>query len=317
MRCLFRICRYVAVLLALMTLHEAAHAQNCTFSVGYTDFGTISALQTEPQDIVGGIHILCTGYSTPMVRMCLNISATAPRQLIGPNGAVLNYNLYVDPDHNSVWGSVTAPNTAPLILDLPVYPSGNVWANEPFYGRIPPKQNVAVGTYTQPFTATDTYFVYVGYSGTPPNCATSTAPFKTAPFTVTANVGVDCDISATPMRFGSTSLLNESLQATSRVTVTCVTGVDFFVDLDGGTTPGGSITQRKLLLEGGADTIDYQLYLGSSRAEIWGDGSNGTVRWGAIGTGTAHSMTVYGLVPPQPSKTPGRYTDTITATVSF
>ncbi|AQH03692.1 hypothetical protein A9R05_32285 (plasmid) [Burkholderia sp. KK1] len=314
---LFRIARWVAVLVVLLFAHHAARAQSCTFSVGYTNFGTISAIRTEPEDIVGGIHILCSGYSTPMVRMCLNISATAPRQLLGPDGAALNYNLYVDPDHVGVWGSVTAPSTTPLILDFPVHQGGQVWANEPFYGRIPPNQNVPVGSYTQAFSATDTYFVFIGYSGTPPNCATSTAPYTTAPFMVTATVGSDCDISATPMRFANARLLRNPLLATSSLTVTCTAGLNYAIELDAGTTPGGSVTQRKLLLDSGADTIDYQLYLDSARTQIWADGTNGTWRLVSTSSGTTRQFTVYGLVPPQPAKTPGRYTDTITVTVSF
>jgi spore coat protein U-like protein len=119
------------------------------------------------------------------------------------------------------------------------------------------------------------------------------------------------------MRFASTSLLKDSLLATSSVTVTCVWGSNFYVELDGGTTTGGTVSQRKLSLAGGADTIDYQLYLDSNRTSIWGDGTNGTWRLMSSGTGVARKYTVYGLVPPQSAKAPGKYTDTITATVSF
>jgi spore coat protein U-like protein len=307
--------RFIVVLLLLAPC--AAQAQNCNFTVGYTDFGSINAVSSEPADIVGGIAIYCSGFSTPMVRMCLNLGLTDQRQLRSATNTPLSYNLYVDPDHIGVWGSVTAPGTQPLILDLPVHPSGNVWANEPFYGRIPPHQNVPAAQYSMDFSAAQTTFIYVGYSGTPPDCKTASSPYKSAAFEVRANVGIDCEISAAPMSFPDTGLLNRPLFAVSSITVTCTTGTSYYVDMDGGTTPGGTMPQRKLQRSNGPETIDYQLYLDAARTQIWGDGSRGTWRLGSDGTGTPHTNSVYGTVPIQPSKPAGHYSDTITATVIF
>ena len=308
----------VAWLFALFALPGAAHAQTCTFSVGYTDFGTIDMLDTEPADVVGAVIIHCSGYTTPMLRLCLNIDATKERKLLGPSGATLNYNLFVDPDHVSVWGSVLTPNTVPYILDLPVHPSGNVWAQEPFYGRIPPRQPVPPGTYTMTFSAAETYFVYVGYSGTAPECSTATSPYKSAPFNVTATVGIDCNIVATPLSFGETTTLSQALMATSSVTVTCVSGAPYTVMLDAGTTQGATVAARKLArVEGGDETIDYQIFYDPARAEIWGDGTNGTSVAKNVGTGSAQSFTLYGEVFPQQIGAAGHYHDTVTATIVF
>lgn len=303
---------------AMLAWTCAARGQTCSFSVGYTDFGTVNTLGNEPADVVGAVIIYCSGYSTPMVRMCLNISTMEDRKLTGPSGATINYNLYVDPDHVNVWGSVLNPGTVPYILDLPVHSSGKIWAQEPFYGRIPPRQKVPAGTYTHTFSAADTFFVYVGYTGTPPDCSTATTPSQPAPFNVSATVGTNCNISATPLAFADTTLLDQALVATSRVRVTCVSGTSFTVALDGGTTQGGTIAARKLArTEGGAETIDYQIYSDAARVQIWGDGTNGTAVAQGVGTGAAQTFTVYGQVPPQPGKAAGHYHDTITATIGF
>ncbi|MDR5830545.1 spore coat protein U domain-containing protein [Caballeronia sp. LP006] len=313
----FRPVRYALVFLVLCALSGAARSQTCTFSVGYTDFGSIDVTDTEPADIVGGIHILCSGYSTAMVRMCLNIGHTDSRTLIGPSGATLNYNLYVDPDHQGVWGSVTAPDTVPLTLDLPVHPGGKVWEHEPFYGRIPPNQPVPNGTYTMPFSASDTYFVYVGYTGTPPDCKTATAPYTSGPFTVTATVGPTCTIDASPLVFREASLLDQPIEATSSLRVTCVSGMPFSVALDRGMTPGATTTNRKLARQGGTETIDYQLYIDPTHKVPWADGTNGTTMAFNTGTGQPQTLVVYGQVPAQESKPPGRYRDTIMALIVF
>jgi spore coat protein U-like protein len=308
--------RRLMIVLTLL-LPGALHAQSCTFSVGSTDFGAISAIRSEPEDIVGAVSIYCSGYSTPMIRMCLNIGFADQRQLTGTTGEKLNYNLYVDPDHVGIWGSVTAPSTVPLILDLPVHPSGNIWAHEPFYGRIPPNQTVSPGQYSMSFGNAQTYFVYVGYNGTPPDCSTATAPYQTVSFEVQAAVGVDCDITATPLTFPDTGLINRPLSAVSTVDVTCTSGAAFTIELDGGTTPGASMLRRRMIRAGGTDTVDYQLYIDPQHTNIWGDGSYGTSHIAAVGTGTMHSYTVHGRVPAQTSVPAGNYSDVITATVSF
>ncbi len=97
---------------------------------------------------------------------------------------------------------------------------------------------------------------------------------------MTANVGVDCDITTTPMTFPDTGLLDRMLSTTNQVTVTCTQGTAFYIELDSGN-----------------DKIDYQLYMSSQRTLIWGDGTGGTEKIGSYGSGSEQTYTVYGLVP--------------------
>ena len=69
------------------------------------------------------------------------------------------------------------------------------------------------------------------------------------------------------------------------------------------------------------DTIPYKLYKDSGRLNAWGDSGTNTLT-GQIGAGTAVSVTqkypVYGRVlGTDLNKTPDRYADTVTVTVTY
>lgn len=59
-------------------------------------------------------------------------------------------------------------------------------------------------------------------------------------------------------------------------------------------------------------TLAYALYQDSAHTINWGN----TVSTGT-GNGSAQTLTVYGEVPAGQSVTPGAYTDTITATITY
>jgi spore coat protein U-like protein len=64
----------------------------------------------------------------------------------------LNYNLFVNAGRSTVWGD-GAPGTSTVFLK-------NVKKNHPavatIYGRVPPGQNVSVGSYSDSLTVTIT-----------------------------------------------------------------------------------------------------------------------------------------------------------------
>ncbi len=68
---------------------------------------------------------------------------------------------------------------------------------------------------------------------------------------------------------------------------------------------------------GGASTVGYQLYQDSAHSQVWGSTTGaGANVYAGTGSGSAQSVSVYGLVP-SANSTPGSYSDTITATVSY
>ena len=68
-----------------------------------------------------------------------------------------------------------------------------------------------------------------------------------------------------------------------------------------------------------ADYVNYELYSDSGRTDPW-TSETPVTGTGIVSGGAAskdQTVTVYGRVPPQNTPTPGDYTDTVTATVTF
>jgi spore coat protein U-like protein len=60
----------------------------------------------------------------------------------------LNYELYKDSSHSTVWG-----NTTGTTLDIPAAPNRNS-RDFPVYGRVAAAQDATVGSYTDTVVAT-------------------------------------------------------------------------------------------------------------------------------------------------------------------
>ena len=143
---------------------------------------------------------------------------------------------------------------------------------------------------------------------------------KTATFLVSLNVQSDCAITANPLAFGNagSALAITAISQNTTLSVTCTTGTNYSVALDKGTTTGSLVTARLLVGSGSnTSTVQYQLYSTSGGSgTIWGDATGGTPVTGT-GTGSAVSLTVYGVVPAQPIPVVDTYTSTETATITF
>jgi spore coat protein U-like protein len=63
-------------------------------------------------------------------------------------------------------------------------------------------------------------------------------------------------------------------------------------------------------------TVTYGLYRDSARSQAWGS-TAGVDTVSGTGTGLTQTLTVYGRVAPQTTPTPGTYSDTIIATVTY
>ena len=137
-----------------------------------------------------------------------------------------------------------------------------------------------------------------------------------APIAVSLTLQNTCAITTSPVAFGTVTTLAAALPASGSVTVTCTSnGGSYTVAFNGGTTAGGTISQRKLT--NGTDTINYNLYTTTGYTAVLGDGTTGQTV-GGTGNGAAQVYNVYGQTAAnQNSKSVGTYTDTVTATVTF
>ena len=322
--------RAVAALLwVLMVLApDVTQAQlGCWIGMGSIHFGNVNQIGAPATTANGTMSLSCAGASQPYVRVCIALgtpegSSWDPRYLNGQDRAQLAYNIYRDPGYTQIWGSELSLASASRAVDL-VMNYGTGYTTVPYYARVPVQGDAHVGTYNTTFTyARDAAVRAVEYSGSPPNCSSVMPVVSRFEFGVWANVVADCAVSASTLDFGvAKTLERRPTRATSTVSLRCTSGVAYSIALDAGTASGATVAERRMTRDGGAETLAYGLYSDAARRRIWGDGSSGSQTVSGTGSGThrTESHTVYGELElgRDDAPTSGRYTDTITVTVTF
>jgi spore coat protein U-like protein len=142
----------------------------------------------------------------------------------------------------------------------------------------------------------------------------------TTTFLVTANIDVNCLITATQLDFGpyQPHVANATvpLDGQSEITVTCTNGGNWVVGLDQGQFPSATVTTRQMAGPSGS-SLQYALFSDAARSVNWGN-TVGVDTVSGLGTGGPEILIVYGRVAAgQTSAIAGGYTDTITATITF
>jgi len=132
-------------------------------------------------------------------------------------------------------------------------------------------------------------------------------------FNVTATVQATCLISASNLGFGTYT--GTLIDLTTTVSVTCTNSTAYNVGLNAGTAAGATVTTRAMSGPGGA-TLDYALYQDAGHTTNWGN-TVGTDTKSGTGSGSAQSFTVYGRLTAGQYPSPGSYSDTITATITY
>ena len=115
-----------------------------------------------------------------------------------------------------------------------------------------------------------------------------------------------CGVDVKPLAFGTIDV-TETSEATGEVVVDCDEGASFSVAID---ATGGK--GRMTAASGG---LAYELYQNAGRSIPWGSGS--LERPSQASAGSPARLTIYGLIPRQPSTPPGSYLDQLTVTLSF
>ena len=130
-----------AVAAGLIALAGNAHAACTIFTAVGPAFGAYDALSPAPLDAVGTISYLCTP-PRPTVQISAGSSGSYSARTMRSGAATLRYNLYVDAARTMIWGD----GSAGTFTDSPN--PGNVTRSIPVYGRIPPNQDAASGSYS-------------------------------------------------------------------------------------------------------------------------------------------------------------------------
>jgi spore coat protein U-like protein len=137
-------------------------------------------------------------------------------------------------------------------------------------------------------------------------------------FCVANAYGQSCDIIVTSVGFGSyDSLVSSPLDTTGDINVTCDNGTSFTIKLNSGQNSGGSFHTRIMTAPSTNKKLKYNLYIDSTRIQVWGDGTGGTYTQMGIGTGILQKYTVFGRIPARQKVSVGSYSDAVTVTVEW
>ena len=138
---------------------------------------------------------------------------------------------------------------------------------------------------------------------------------------------LDCSVSVTGVAFGAYDpLITTPTASTGNVQVRCVhvgggaTRANYTIDL----STGSSNNYALRAMRSGNSLLNYNLFNSATYAQIWGNGTGGSVR-------VAYSLLVnpgnfaqnvmnhpiYGRIPAQQAADTGQYTDTILVTLTF
>lgn len=115
----------------------------CTIESSGIEFGIYDPRDPVPLDAIGGITYTCSTKIVVAIAMTAGVSGSFDRTLAG-GADRLSYNLYLDSARTKVWGDGALGTATYVDLDPPKDAAVGV----PVYGRIPARQSVAEGRYT-------------------------------------------------------------------------------------------------------------------------------------------------------------------------
>jgi spore coat protein U-like protein len=123
----------------------SATAANCTVNAQGVVFGTYDVLLSSSLDGAGTITVSCDAFASYSLALSPGQGTMTARQLQSGSG-VLAYNLYADSLRSVIWGDGTGGTG--------LVNGGGTGGSYTIYGRIPARQNVAAGTYSDSITVT-------------------------------------------------------------------------------------------------------------------------------------------------------------------
>ena len=131
-----------------------APSRSCTIETRPLSFGIYDTLAETDLDAIGQIIYTCENGNGPgrakpeergiRIEMAQGSSNSfAPRHMLGPGLGDLEYNIYLDATHRTVWGTGEGPTQAYVDTN----PPNRTTVIVPAFGRIFGRQEVAAGPY--------------------------------------------------------------------------------------------------------------------------------------------------------------------------
>lgn len=269
---------------------SSVYGANCTVKATGVNFGNYT---TKIRKVVGTVTVTCTKNHSYAIALNQGIgpgaTVTSRSMISGAN--VLGYGLYTDAARTINWGDSAGTNW--------VTGTGTGRAQKHnIYAEIPANEFSNVASYSDTITA-----------------SVEGAGIKTvnASFAVKANMLAHCVISASPLVFGSYSGIVNN--ATTSINVSCTNNTSYTIGLNKGASAGATVRKRAMTGPGGA-LLKYALYSDAARTLNWG--ISAATNWvTGSGIGSQQSLTVYGQIPAGQFPTPGSYSDTIRAVITY
>lgn len=125
-----------------------ATAATCSASTVGVHFVTYDPFDPSPLESVGNINVSCDSTASFTISLSPGSGSYAARSMVN-GGHVMEYNLYSDPSRLIIWGDGSSNSSAV---------SATVTTGDfAVYGRVPARQNLPAGTYSDTLVVTITY----------------------------------------------------------------------------------------------------------------------------------------------------------------
>ncbi|ADO48530.1 Csu type fimbrial protein [[Enterobacter] lignolyticus] len=315
------------LLAVLLLCPGPGHAVTCSVSnVQTINFGAVNPLSATGASTSMTFSYSCAkqvGDVLAGVNLCFNIGASAvsgqvttrSMSFAGPPASTLNYQLYQDSGYSTVWGSQNQAGTSPPMVQLTLLDLVPVTGSLTVYGQITTPQTAAApGNYQDSYTAaTANVTVNIGLLAPPTTCGSTVA--TTFPFTVSAAVTKQCNISyANNVNFGAVNSTQTNLTTSNTLGVACSNNTPYTIGLQpsNGSTAGSGVMKGT---GSNTDQVPYQLSSTTGPSGTpWGNTSQNNIA--GTGSGSTKPYTVYATVPGA-NYTPDSYADTVTVSVTY
>lgn len=316
-----RLIPFLALALVGLSATSPVQSQSCSFSIANVNFGNINIGPGGTPSTTSTFTASCSGLPNRTITICPNIgdgtggSTSGSPRLLSNGTRSIGYN-FLQPN-GDVWGSYVWPYAArPPVLSLTLNGSGSGTLSRTIQAIISGSiSGASPGLYTSSYS---TFHTLIDYGYAPGHsCSTVSNRAAQAPFAVQANNVATCNVTTTPMDFGTIADLSTAQSASSQIGVTCTRGTNYVISLGNGINGGTGPTNRKLASPAApGSTITYGIYRDAAFAQPWGQTVGGDTL-SAVGSGTQQTVTAYGRMPVQAKPAPASYSDTIVVTVTY
>lgn len=128
----------------------------------------------------------------------------------------------------------------------------------------------------------------------------------------------NCSADVTPMIFGGVDAISgAAVDSLADLSIDCDAQTAYLVRIDGGQNSVGGFSARRMRHFDDASFMEYNLFLDSSRALIWGDGTGGSHVASGVNPGVRQSIAVYGKILGGQNLSAGQYSDSVTVIIEW